>query len=62
MNKPYNHLILAEISEEENFNMIDGVINNVKKSSVLRRINELEQQKANRETIKIEREDENVRV
>jgi len=31
----YNHLAAAEISEEENYNMIDGIINNTKKPSIL---------------------------
>ena len=34
-NRKYNHLAAAEISEEENYNQIDGIINNTKKPSIL---------------------------
>ena len=31
----YNHLAAAEMGEEENYNQIDGIINNTKKPSIL---------------------------
>jgi hypothetical protein len=38
----YNHLASAEMSVEGNYNMIDGIINNVKKPSVLEQMKEYE--------------------
>ena len=38
----HNYLAAAEMDEEGNYNMIDGVINNVAKPSVLERIKEYE--------------------
>jgi hypothetical protein len=31
----YNYLAAAEMGEEENYNQIDGIINNTKKPSIL---------------------------
>ena len=38
----YNYLDAAEMSEEGNYNMIDGIINNVSKPSVLEQMREYE--------------------
>lgn len=40
--KRYNHLAAAEMGEEENYNMIDGIINNVRKPSLLEQMAEYE--------------------
>ena len=40
--KKYNYLAAAEMGEEENYNMIDGIINNVPKPSVIEKIREYE--------------------
>ena len=40
--KKYNYLAAAEMDEEGNYNMIDGIINGVKKQSILDKIAEYE--------------------
>jgi len=40
----YNHLIAAEIGEEENYNQIDGIINNTKKPSILEHLRQFKPQ------------------
>jgi len=40
MDKRHNYLEFAEMDVEENYNQIDGVINNVKKPSILERMRE----------------------
>ena len=37
-----NYLASAEMDEEGNYNMIDGIINNIPKSSLLEKIKEYE--------------------
>ena len=44
--KQFNHLAAAEMDEEGNYTMIDGVINNVPKPSVLERMAEYERRMA----------------
>ena len=44
--KKYNHLAAAEMDEEGNYNMIDGIINNVPKPSVLERMKDYERRMA----------------
>ena len=43
-----SHLATAEMSEEVNYTMLDGIINNVQKPSVLERLEEFEQKKKER--------------
>jgi hypothetical protein len=38
----YNYLAAAEKSDEDNYNMIDGIINNTPKPSLLERMKEYE--------------------
>ena len=40
--KKYNYLAAAEMDEEGNYNMIDGIINGIKKPSILDKIAEYE--------------------
>jgi hypothetical protein len=40
--KKHNHLAAAEMGEEGNYNMIDGIINNSNKPSILEHIMEHE--------------------
>lgn len=42
--KKYNHLAAAEVGEEANYNMIDGIINNTPKPSVMEKIRDYERQ------------------
>jgi len=44
--KKQNYLASAEMDEESNYNMIDGVINNTPKTSLLERMKEYEQRVA----------------
>ena len=41
-NKKQNHLASVEIGEESNYNMIDGIINNIPKPSLLEQMKEYE--------------------
>lgn len=41
--KKHNYLAAAEMSEEGNYNQIDGIINGTPKPSVMERIREYEQ-------------------
>ena len=47
----YNYLAAAEIGDEGNYNMIDGVINNVKKPSVLEQMREYERRIARKDSV-----------
>jgi hypothetical protein len=38
----YNYLAAAEMNDEDNYNMIDGIINNISKPSLLEQIREYE--------------------
>ena len=40
----HNYLAAAEMSEEGNYNMIDGIINNVEKPSILEHLRQYKQQ------------------
>ena len=40
----HNHLAAAEMGEEGNYNMIDGVINNTKKPSILEHLRQYKPQ------------------
>ena len=44
--KKQNYLASAEMDEESNYNMIDGIINNTPKPSLLERMKEYEQRVA----------------
>ena len=44
--KKHNYLATAEMNEEGNYNMIDGIINNVPKPSMLERMEEYHQKVA----------------
>ena len=46
--KKDTYLVAAEMAVESNYNMIDGIINNVPKPSMLARLEEFEQRKKER--------------
>jgi len=56
--KKYNHLAAAEMDEEGNYNMIDGIINNVPKPSVLERMKDYERRMAEHHKADSEVDDE----
>jgi hypothetical protein len=41
-NKPYDYLAAIEMSSEGNYNMVDGIINNIQKASLLDQMKEYE--------------------
>jgi len=43
-----NHLASAEMDEEGNYNMIDGIINNTKKPSILEHLRQYEPEPSDR--------------
>jgi hypothetical protein len=44
----HNYLAAAEMGEEGNYNMIDGIINNVEKPSILDHLRQFKQQSSER--------------
>lgn len=51
----HNHLAAAEMGEEQNYNNIDGIINNVQKPSILEQMKEYQEKIADSATVKSEK-------